>query len=86
MDRTEVGRQMKLLVVVDEYTREYLAIEAGRTYMTEDVSRVLNCLFAVRGTLQHIRSDNGPELVTKAVRSWLERAAFKTLFISTASP
>ena len=77
-DRTEDGRQFRLLAVIDEYTRECLAIEAGRSFTAQDVIGVLQYLFAVRGTPQHIRSDNGPEFVAKAVCRWLKRAEVKT--------
>ena len=59
-DRTEDGRQLRLLAVLDEYTRECLAIEVGRSFTSQDVIGVLQYLFAVRGAPQHIRSDNGP--------------------------
>ena len=57
-DRTEDGRQLRLLVVIDEYTRECLAIEVGRSFTAQDVMGVLQYLFAVRGTPEHIRSDD----------------------------
>ena len=52
MDRTEDGRQLKLLVVIDEFTRECLAIEAGRTFTAREVILTLQYLFAVRGIVQ----------------------------------
>ena len=64
-DRTEDGRRLKLLAVIDEYTRECLAIEVSRSFTAEDVVGILQYLFAVRGAPQHIRSDNGPEFVAK---------------------
>ncbi len=85
-DRTEDGRQLRLLAVIDEYTRECLAVEVARSFTAEDVVGALQYLFAVRGTPQHIRSDNGPEFVAKSVRRWLERADVKTLFIAKGSP
>ena len=85
-DRTEDGRQLRLLAVIDEYTRECLAIEVARSHTAEDVVGVLQYLFAVRGAPQHLRSDNGPEFVAKSVRRWLERADVKTLFIAKGSP
>ena len=85
-DRTEDGRQLRLLAVIDEYTRECLAIEVGRSFTSQDVIGVLQYLFAVRGTPQHIRSDNGPEFVAKSVRRWLAQANVKTLFIAKGSP
>jgi len=86
VDRTEDGRQLKLLAVIDEYTRECLAIEVGRTFIAREVIDVLQYLFAVRGTPDHIRSDNGPEFVAKTVRRWLQRADVGTLFIAKGSP
>jgi len=85
-DRTEDGRQLRLLSVIDEYTRECLAIEVARSFTAEDIVGVLQYLFAVRGTPQHLRSDNGPEFVARSVRRWLERADVGTLFIAKGSP
>ena len=85
-ERTEDGRQLKLLAVIDEYTRESLAIEVGRSFTSQDVIGVLQYLFAVRGTPQHIRSDNGPEFVARAVRRWLQQAEVETLFVAKGSP
>jgi transposase InsO family protein len=90
-DRTEDGRQLRLLVVIDEYTRECLAIEVGRSFTAQDVMGVLQYLFAVRGTPEHIRSDNlgndnGPEFVSKVICRWLKEADIKTLFIAKGSP
>jgi len=85
-DRTEDGRQLKMLAVIDEYTRECLALEVDRHFTAKDVVRTLNHLFAVRGAPQHIRSDNGPEFVAKSVRQWLNQAAVSTLYISKGSP
>ena len=86
MDRTEDGQQLKILTVIDEYTRECLAIEVGRTFTCRDVKLTLGYLFAIRGAPEHIRSDNGPEFIAKTVRRWLDRAAVKTLFIAKGSP
>ena len=85
-DRTENGRQFRLLVVVDEYTRECLALEAARSFTSQDVVGVLQYLFAVRGTPQHIRSDNGPEFVATVIRDWLRRSDVGPLFIAKGSP
>ena len=56
--------------MIDETTRECLAIEVARSFTAQDVIGVLQYLFALRGTPQHIRSDNGPEFVAKTVRRW----------------
>jgi transposase InsO family protein len=85
-DRTEDGRQLKLLVVIDEFTRECLAIEAGRSFTARDVRLTLQYLFAVRGAPEHIRSDNGPEFVAKNIKRWLDQAQVRTLYIQKASP
>ncbi len=85
-DRTEDGRQMKLLAVIDEFTRECLAIETGRTFTARDVKLTLQYLFAVRGAPEHIGSDNGPEFIAKEIRQWLGRAAVDTLYIKKGSP
>jgi len=85
-DRTEDGHQLKLLVVIDEFTRECLAIEVGRTFTARDVMLTLQYLFAVRGAPEHVRSDNGPEFIAKEIQRWLDRASVGTLYIQKASP
>ena len=85
-ERTEDGRQFKLFVVLDEFTREALAIEVGRSFTSQDVILTLQYLFAVRGAPEHIRSDNGPEFIAKSVQHWLRRAVVNTLYINKASP
>jgi len=85
-DRTEDGRQLKLLVVIDEFTRECLAIEAARTFSGRDVILTLQYLFALRGAPEHVRSDNGSEFVAQEVQKWLNQAAVRTLYIQKASP
>jgi transposase InsO family protein len=86
MDRTEDGRQIRLLAVIDEYTRECLPIEVARSFTARDVILTLQFLFAVRGAPQYIRSDNGPEFIAKELQAWLSQAAFRTLYIQKASP
>ena len=85
-DRTEKGRRLRMLVVIDEFTRESLAIEVAWSFTAHQVLDVLGYLFAVRGAPDHLRSDNGPEFVAKAVTGWLHRANVKTLFIAKGSP
>ncbi len=85
-ERTEDGRQLRLLVVIDEFTRECLAIEVARSFTARDVILTLQYLFAVRGAPEHVRSDNGPEFVAKEIQQWLSRAAVRTLYIQKASP
>jgi transposase InsO family protein len=86
VDRTEDGRQLKLLAVIDEYTRECVALEVSRSFTAQNVVENLQYLFAVRGRPEHLRSDNGPEFVARAVRRWLDQAAVKTLYIAKGSP
>jgi len=86
MDRTEDGRQLKMLPVVDEYTRECLHLEVQRSITKEDVVAILAKLFLERGEPKFIRSDNGPEFIAKAVKGWLEDAGVKTLYIEPGSP
>jgi len=85
-ERTEDGRQLRILVVIDEFTRECLAIEVGRSFTARDVIMTLQYLFAVRGAPEYLRSDNGPEFVAKEVQEWLARACVRTLSIQKASP
>jgi len=85
-DQTAEGRRLKLLVVLDEYTRESLTIEVARSIKGRDVIATLGYLFAVRGTPQYLRSDNGPEFVAEAVRQWLKASGVSTLYIAPGSP
>jgi len=84
--RTADGRAFRMLTIIDEYTRECLAILVERRLNSEDVLDQLFNLFILRGIPEHIRSDNGPEFTAKAVRKWLERLGVKTLFIEPGSP
>lgn len=86
MDRTEDGRRLKLMPVVDEYTRECLAIEVNRSITSEGVAQVLSRLMGERGEPGYIRSDNGPEFIADAVRRWLWESGVGTLYIEPGSP
>ena len=86
MDQASDGRRLKILPVVDEYTRGCLAIEVERGLTAEDVVSALEYLFEVRGEPEHIRSDNGPEFIAEAVRGWLARLGARTLYIAPGSP
>jgi len=86
MDRTHDGKAFRILTVLDEYTRESLAIHVRRKLNSQDVLHVLSKLFLRHGPPKHIRSDNGPEFVAKAVRDWLARMDVGTLFIEPGSP
>jgi putative transposase len=85
-DRTRDGRAVKILTVIDEYTRECLALRGERSLKSEDVLEVLDDLFLRRGIPEHIRSDNGSELTAEVVRSWLETLQVKPLYIEPGSP
>ena len=85
-DRTREGRPLKFLTIVDEYTRECLTIEVARKQTSRDVLRTLAKLMLKYGVPKHIRSDNGPEFVARAVRSWLSKLSVGTLFIERGSP
>ena len=86
MARTHDGRPIKMLTLIDEYTRECLRIRVDRRISSEDVIEELYKLFLYRGVPDHIRSDNGPEFTAKAVRRWLERLDVQALFIEPGSP
>ena len=75
-----------MLTIVDEYTRECLAIDVSRKLTSEDVLERLSDLFVRKGVPDHIRSDNGSEVTAKRVRGWLERVGVKTLVIEPGSP
>ena len=85
-DRTHDGRAFRMLTLIDEYTRECLAIDVARRLTSEDVLERLSDLFVRRGVPDYIRSDNGSEFTAQAVRDWLERVGVKTLFIEPGSP
>ncbi len=85
-ERTHDGRALRILTIIDEYTRESLAVRVGRRLTSETVMEQLGELFINKGIPEHIRSDNGPEFTAKAVRRWLERLGVKTLFIEPGSP
>ncbi len=85
-DRTHDRRKFRMLNVIDEFTRECLAIRVARKLKSTDVIDVLSDLFILRGVPGHIRSDNGPEFVAKAVREWITAVGAKCAFIEPGSP
>ncbi|GLK80097.1 insertion element protein [Methylopila turkensis] len=85
-DRTHDGRKFGMLNVIDEFTRECLTIRIGRRLRSTDVIDVLSDLLILRGAPGHIRSDNGPEFVAKAVREWIAAVGSRTAFIEPGSP
>jgi putative transposase len=84
--RTHDGRPVRMLTIVDEYTRECLAIDVARKLSSEEVMARLTELFVFRGIPDHIRSDNGSEFTATAIRDWLARLGVKTLYIEPGSP
>ena len=84
--RTHDGRTLKLLTVLDEYTRQCLTINVGRKIRAHDLLEVWADLFAGHGPPEHIRSDNGPEFTAHLVRRWLARLGVQTLYIEPGSP
>jgi len=85
-DRTCNGKAIRMLTVIDEHTRECLAIEVNRKLNSHNVMDVLSQLFIKKGTPQYIRSDNGSEFIAKQLRWWLKRHRINTLFIEPGSP
>jgi len=86
MDRTRDGKPFRMLCVIDEFTRECLAIKVERKLNSRIVLEVLSELFLTHGPPAHIRSDNGPEFIATALREWLVRLNVKTLYIEPGSP
>jgi putative transposase len=85
-DRTHEGRKYRMLNIVDEYTHECLAIRVARKLKSIDVIDMLSDLFILRGVPGHIRSDNGPEFIAKAVQDWITAVGAKTAYIAPGSP
>src|SRR5262249_6372854 len=85
-DRTASGSMLKWLSIVDEHTRECLALKVDRSITSEDVIDTLAELFAMRGVPKHIRSDNGPEFIAAAIRRWLDQVSIEALYIEPGSP
>ena len=86
MERTQDGRRLTRLTVVNEYTRERLAIAVRRRLTLRDVQEVLSEWFLRRGCPTHIRFDNGPEFIATALRAWYRVLAVAPLFIEPGSP
>jgi len=86
LDRTHDGRPLRMLTVVDEWTRECLAIEVARGLRAEQVLDCLADLFVSRGTPVYLRSDHGSEFTARRVREWLVSVGVTTLYIAPGSP
>lgn len=85
-DKTNDGRKFRMFNVIDEYTRECLAIKVKRKLNSKDVLMVLSKLFIQRGVPDHVRSDNGAEFIAKVLRKWFADTNVKTLYITPGSP
>jgi putative transposase len=85
-DRTHDRRRYRMLNVIDEFTHECLAIRVARRLKAIDVIDLLAELFILRGVPNHIRSDNGPEFVARAVQEWITAVGAKTAYIEPGSP
>jgi putative transposase len=85
-DETADGRRLKLLNVVDEHTRQALAMHVGRRANADTVVEVLDMLTARRGAPRHLRMDNGPELIAWTLRDWCRLGGTGTVYIEPGSP
>ena len=85
-DRTRDGRALNIMTVIDEYTRECLALRAKRSLKSGEVLEVLDDPFFKRGIPQYLKSDNGPEIASEVVRCWLDTPEVKPLYIEPGSP
>lgn len=85
-DRTRDGRVLKLMVVIDEFTRRCLAIHVARRIRSREALEVFADLMVEHGVPEHVRSDNGPEMVAEELRNWLEHMGSKTAYIMPGSP
>jgi transposase InsO family protein len=84
--QTHDGRKVRLMTLIDEFTRECLAIRVARRINSLGVIETMADVMLMRGVPEHIRSDNGPEMTAKVVRNWLAQVGSKTLYIEPGSP
>jgi transposase InsO family protein len=84
--QTHDGRKVRLMTLIDEFTRECLAIRVARRINSLGVLETMADVMLIRGVPEHIRSDNGPEMTAKIVRQWLANVGAKTLYIAPGSP
>jgi putative transposase len=85
-DRTEAGHALKILIVLDAYTREHLAIRVERRLAAGEVIATLALLFAQHGAPEYVRSDHGPELIAQALQTWLAQRGSQTVYITPGHP
>jgi putative transposase len=84
--RTARGGKLRMLTILDEYTRESVAIHVAQSISSHQVIRLLEWLFLVRGAPSYLRSDNGPEFIALALQQWLRDQQCSTLYIKPGSP
>jgi len=85
-DHTEKGGKLRILTIMDEFTRECLFIHVAKSIRSKAVINILEWLFLVQGVPEHIRSDNGPEFIAKVLRKWLTKQDCETIYINPGSP
>lgn len=85
-DQTANGSRFRILTLIDEYTRQCLALHAGWSIRAEDAIRVVEIAMAEHGTPEHLRSDNGPEFIAYAMRDWLKEQEVRTIYIKPGAP
>jgi putative transposase len=85
-DRTHEGRKYRMLNILDEFTHECIGIKIARKLNSMDVIDLLSDLFILRGVPEHVRSDNGPEFIAEAVRTWIAAVGANTAYITPGSP
>jgi transposase InsO family protein len=85
-DQTEDGRMLRILAIVDEFTRESVALEVERSMGAKEVIHVLKAAIQQRGVPLLLRSDNGGEFIAHAVREWLRKEEIETAYIAPGSP
>lgn len=85
-EHTVRGKRLRILAVIDEFTRECLALLVERSITSNEVVELLGWLFLIYGKPQHLRSDNGPELVAHKLQDWLAKQSCQTIYISPGSP
>ena len=85
-DRTDAGQVLKILIVLDEYTRESLAIRVEKRLGAGEVIETLEQLFEPRGATEYLRSDNGPEFIAQPLQAWLGARATRTVYITPGHP
>ena len=84
--RTHEGKTLRLLTLIDEYTRECLAIRVERRMGSQEVIETLSDVMLWKGIPEHLRSDNGPEFIAQQLRQWLAKLGTATLYIEPGSP